>query len=93
MPILPVKMKILLVLAENSWKTKIKFFPLCAIFHMKTQIFCELLSGFYLVFIFTNLVWEKGPIIFMITNVFLRQILNLFFFSDNKNKIDWNLHW
>ena len=30
-PFLPAKMKNFLMLAENSWKTEIKLFPLCAI--------------------------------------------------------------
>ena len=40
-------MKVLLVLAESSWKTEIKIFLLCAISHENkslSQIFCELLS-------------------------------------------------
>ena len=32
-PSLPAKMKVLLILAENSWKTEIKLFLLCAISH------------------------------------------------------------
>ena len=33
MPSLPAKMNILLILAENSWNTDIKLFPLFAILH------------------------------------------------------------
>ena len=32
-PSLPAKMKILLILAKNSWKTEIKLFPKCFISH------------------------------------------------------------
>ena len=32
-PSLPAEMKLLLILAENSWKTEIKLFPLCPISH------------------------------------------------------------
>ena len=42
-----VNMKVLLILAENIWKTEIKLFALCAISHENesySQIFCELLS-------------------------------------------------
>ena len=37
MPSPPAKMKVLLILAENSGKTEIKLFP-CALFHMKTKV-------------------------------------------------------
>ena len=46
MAILPAKMNVLLILAENSWKADIKTFPLCAISYENksySQIFCELL--------------------------------------------------
>ena len=33
MPILPAKMIVLLILAENYLKTEIKLFPLCTIAH------------------------------------------------------------
>ena len=32
-PSLLAKMKVLLILAQNSWKTEVKLFPLCAIAH------------------------------------------------------------
>ena len=32
-PSISIKMKVLLILEENSWKIEIKFFPLCANSH------------------------------------------------------------
>ena len=46
-PSLPAKMKVLSILEENSWKTEIKLFPLCAISYenySQSQIFCESLQ-------------------------------------------------
>ena len=46
MPSFAAKLKVLLILEQNSWKTKIELFPSCAIWHenkSKSQIFCELL--------------------------------------------------
>ena len=46
MPRLPVKTKVFLILAGNSWKTEIKLLPLCAISHENesySEISCELL--------------------------------------------------
>ena len=34
----PVKMKVLLILAENSWKTEMKLSARSALFHMETRV-------------------------------------------------------
>ena len=46
---LPAKIKILLILVENSWKTEIKLFPLCAILWVIVDKLAKelMLKGFY----------------------------------------------
>ena len=69
MPSLPPKIKILLMLAKNSWKIEIKTSPI-SLFHMKTRVClkyfvndCKLDSGSYMVFINKSASQKIGALI------------------------------